>query len=91
MKSSLAVNALRHAVNPREPVNMIVHSDRGNQFRSKDFITELTENGLRGFMGRIGASSGNAAMESFFSLLQKNMLNREQWETHERLRLEIVY
>ena len=77
MKSSLAVNALRHAVNAREPVNTIVHSDRGSQFRSKDFTSELTKNGLRGSMGRVGAAGDNAAMESFFSLLQKNVLNRQ--------------
>jgi len=43
-------------VNAREPVNTIVHSDRGSQFRSKDFTSELTKNGLRGSMGRVGAS-----------------------------------
>jgi putative transposase len=80
MKSSLAVNALRHAVNAREPVNTIVHSDRGSQFRGKDFTSELTKNGLRGFMGRVGAAGDNAAMESFFSLLQKNVLNRQRWK-----------
>ena len=91
MTSSLAVNALRHAVNAREPFNTIVHSDRGSQFRSKDFTSELTKNGLRGSMGRVGAAGDNAAMESFFALLQKNVLNRRRWETREDLRLEIVY
>jgi putative transposase len=91
MKSSLAVNALRHAVNAREPINTIVHSDRGSQFRSKDFTSELTKHGLRGSMGRVGAAGDNAAMESFFALLQKNVLNRQRWETREDLRLEIVH
>jgi putative transposase len=91
MKSSLAVNALRHAVNAREPVNTIVHSDRGSQFRSKDFTSELTEHGLRGSMGRVCAAGDNAAMESFFALLQKNVLNKQRWQTREDLRLEIVY
>ena len=31
-----------------------------------------------------------AAMESFCSLLQKNVLNRKQWATREELRLVIV-
>ena len=30
-------------------------------------------------MGRVGACADNAAMESFFSLLQKNVLNRRRW------------
>ena len=41
-------------------------------------------------MGRVGACADNAAMESFFSLLQKNVLNRKTWLTREELRLEIV-
>jgi putative transposase len=41
-------------------------------------------------MGRVGACGDNAAMESFFSLLQKNVLNQRRWETREELRLAIV-
>jgi transposase InsO family protein len=29
-------------------------------------------------------------MESFFSLLQKNVVNRQRWTTRERLRLAII-
>ena len=32
----------------------------------------------------------NAAMESFFSLLQNNVLNRQSWATREQLRIAIV-
>ncbi|WP_346922902.1 IS3 family transposase, partial [Glutamicibacter creatinolyticus] len=32
----------------------------------------------------------NAAMESFFSLLQKNVLDRRWWTTRQQLRLAIV-
>ena len=41
-------------------------------------------------MGRVGAACDNAAMESFFSLLQKNVLDTRRWETREELRLAIV-
>ena len=91
MKSSLAVNALRHTVNLRKPVKAIVHSDRGSQFRSKDFTSELTKHGLRPSMGRVGAAGDNAAMGSFFVLRQKNVLNRQRWGTREDLRPEIMY
>jgi len=43
-----------------------------------------------GSMGRVGAAGDNAAMESFFSLLQKNVLNRRTWETRDELRIAIV-
>lgn len=32
-------------------------------------------------MGRVGACADNAAMESFFSLLQKDVLDRQRWLT----------
>ena len=41
-------------------------------------------------MGRVGACGDNAAMESFFALLQKNVLDRRSWSTREELRLAIV-
>ncbi len=41
-------------------------------------------------MGRVGAAGDNAAMESFFSLLQKNVLNRRSWSTRDELRIAIV-
>jgi transposase InsO family protein len=50
----------------------------------------LVEAGLAGSMGRVASAGDNAAMESFFSLLQLNVLNRQTWTTREELRLEIV-
>jgi putative transposase len=41
-------------------------------------------------MGRAGTCADNAAMESFFSLLQKNVLNRRRWATRQDLRLAII-
>ncbi len=41
-------------------------------------------------MGRVGACGDNAAMESFFALLQKNVLNTRRWATREQLRIAIV-
>lgn len=45
---------------------------------------------MTGSMGRVGAAGDNAAMESFFSLLQKNVLNRGTWATRDELRSAIV-
>jgi len=57
------------------------------QFRSRKFLRALKENNLLGSMGRVG---DNAAMESFFALLQKNVLDRQRWSTREDLRLAMV-
>src|SRR5689334_8426521 len=90
MTAELAVNALRNALALRGVVDTVVHSDRGSQFRSQVFVQALREAGLVGSMGCVGAGADNAAMESFFSLLQKNVLNRKRWTTREELRLAIV-
>ena len=90
MKSSLAVAALRNALQLRNPSGVVVHSDRGSQFRSTKFRRLLRQHELSGSMGRVGACGDNAAMESFFSLLQKNVLNTQRWKTREELRLAIV-
>ena len=90
MTSELAVTALRNAIALRSPAGTIVHSDRGGQFRSRKYVLALQQAGLAGSMGRVAACADNAAMESFFSLLQKNVLNRQRWDTRELLRLAIV-
>lgn len=90
MTSQLAVNALTNAVLLRDPVGTVVHSDRGGQFRSRKFVGSLRAAGLTGSMGRVAACADNAAMESSFSLLQKNVLNRRRWRTRDELRLAII-
>jgi putative transposase len=90
MTADLAVNALANALALRGGVDTIVHSDRGSQFRSHAYVRALRNAQLRGSMGRVGACADNAAMESFFSLLQKNVLNRQRWQTREQLRLAIL-
>lgn len=45
---------------------------------------------MSGSMGRVGACGDNAAMESFFALLQRNVLDRRPWATRAELRLAIV-
>ncbi len=90
MKASLAVAALRNAIALRQPAGTVVHPDRGSQFRSAAFVRTLASNGLVGSMGRVGACGDNAAMESFFALLQKNVLDRQRWATRDELRLAVV-
>ena len=91
MKSRLAVAALESAVDRRgQAAGCVVHSDRGSQFRSRKFVHALGRHELVGSMGRVGAAGDNAAMESFFALLQKNVLDRRTWATREDLRIAMV-
>jgi putative transposase len=91
MKSRLATTALHNAVARRgEVAGCILHTDCGSQFRSRKFVHALGRHEMVGSMGRVGAAGDNAAMESFFALLQKNVLNRRRWDTREELRIAIV-
>ena len=91
MKARLAVSALDNAVARRGDVaGCILHSDRGSQFRSRKQQRALTAHGMVGSMGQVGSAGDNAAMESFFALLQKNVLDRRRWDTRDELRLAVV-
>ncbi len=93
MTHHLAVDALEMAVTRRgrtQVVGCVVHADRGSQFRSRGFVTALGKHHLTGSMGRVASSADNAAMESFFALLQKNVLNSRRWTSRAELRLAIV-
>ena len=95
MKARLAVQALENAVARRQVAGhdvagCIVHADRGSQFRSRKFHRALARHALVGSMGQVASAADNAAMESFFSLLQKNVLDRRPWRTREDLRIAIV-
>ena len=91
MTSRIAVNALLSAVQRRREVaGCVVHSDRGSQFRSRKVSRVLTRHDLVGSMGQVASAGDNAAMESFFSLLQNNVLNRRRWTTRDQLRLAII-
>ena len=58
---------------------------------SRIFRAALRAAGLQGSMGRVASAGDNAAMESFFSLLQENVLNRCAWSTRDELHTAIVY
>jgi len=95
MTRHLVADALTNAVERRkiegsEVAGCILHSDRGSQFGSKLVRRTLTRHGMVGSMGRTGAAGDNAAMESFWSLLQKKVLNQHAWATRQDLRLAIV-
>jgi len=92
MTADLATSALRSAVARRRPKGtLVVHSDRGGQFRSRAFRAVLKANKLTGSMGRVSSAGDNAAMESFYSLLQKNVLDRRRWRSRSELAYTIVF
>ncbi len=95
MTSQIAVAALDSAVARRAAAGQsiagcVLHTDRGSQFRSRKLQQALTRHRMVGSMGQVGSAGDNAAMESFFSLLQNNVLDRQTWDTRDQLRIAIV-
>ena len=80
MKARIVVAAIEMAVARRGDVaGCILHSDRGSQFRARKVHRALTKYAMAGSMGNVGTAADNAAMESFFALLQRNVLNTRRW------------
>ncbi len=87
LRSELVVDALEMARWRRRPApgQTVLHSDRGTQYTSWAFGHRLRDAGLLGSMGRVGSAYDNAMMESFFSTLQRELLDRRQWQTRREL------
>jgi putative transposase len=87
LRAELVVDALEMARWRRRPApgRTVLHSDRGSQYTSWAFGHRLREAGLLGSMGRVGSAYDNAMMESFFSTLQRELLDRRQWATRKEL------
>jgi putative transposase len=91
MKARLVVAAIEMAVARRgEVAGCILQSDRGSQFRARKVQRALTRHRTVGSMGQVGSTGDNAAMESFFALLQRNVLDRHRWNSRDELRIAIV-
>ena len=71
MTHKLTIEALEMAVATRdvEP-GMILHSDRGVQYRSGEYQYQLSKNKIQPSMSRKGNCWDNAVMESFFARLK---------------------
>ena len=86
-----AMTALDQAIRGRRPPRgCIIHSDRGYQFTSHDWLGRTRKAGLVPSIGARKSALDNAAMESSFSLLQNNVLNRRRGATREQLRLAVL-
>ena len=71
------------AIARRQPDGVVVgHADRGPSFEPGPFGSCVAAS-LKGSMGRVASAADNAAMESFWALLQKNVLDQDQWRTRD--------
>jgi transposase InsO family protein len=85
--AALATNALGMAIEQRRPTgSTVIHSDQGTQYGAWAFTRRAQEAGLLPSMGAVGTCFDNALMESFWSRVQVELLDRQVWST----RLELA-
>ena len=84
--ATLVVNALDMAIRNRKPKpGGIAHADHGAQFTSWVFGEKIRSAGLLPSFGTVGDGYDNAMMESFWSSMQIELLNRRRWKTRVEL------
>jgi transposase InsO family protein len=85
--AALVTNALGMAIDTRRPAGpTVIHSDQGTQYTSWAFTQRALDSGLLPSMGAVGTCYDNALMESFWSRVQVELLDRQVWNT----RLELA-
>lgn len=86
IRAELVVDALQMATWRRQPQpGAVVHSDRGSVYTSWVFGHRLREAGLLGSMGRVASSVDNTMIESFWSTMQRELLDTRRWDSQEQL------
>lgn len=77
--------------NRRPKRALLIHSDRGVQYASKDFRLQLKQFGAVQSMSRSGDCWDNAVAESFFHTLKTQLTHHRRYETIEQLEGELFW
>jgi putative transposase len=95
MTSRLVVDALEMALARRlkgsssSGSKLVAHSDRGSQYASEHYRRRLREERIECSMSRRGDCWDNAAMESFFASLKKELVHDEDYATRDEAKASI--
>jgi len=90
MTTDLALQALLAAVWRRKPkARVMIHSDQGSQFTSREWQVFLAQHNLEPSMSRRGNCHDNAVAESFFQLLKRERVRRRTYLTRDAARQDV--
>jgi len=90
MTVDIVLQSLLMALWRRKPASkVLIHSDQGSQYTSKDWFSFLNANNLVCSMSRRGNCHDNAVAESFFQLLKRERVKRRIYKTREDARQDI--
>ena len=86
INAELVKEALAYAMNASgRPEGVILHSDQGSQFTSKDFIEFCEKNKVVQSMSKAGCPYDNAPMERYFNTLKAEEVNLHVYHSDEEL------
>lgn len=90
LRAELVVEAVEMAIRRRRPgPGLVHHSDHGSQYVSLAMGEHLREAGIETSMGEKGSALDNAVIESFYSTLKRELVNRYSWPTKANARVAI--
>jgi putative transposase len=82
MTTKLVMEALEAAYEAKKPtIGLLHHSDRGAQYASEEYRNKLNEYNMSASMSRKGNCYDNACIESFHSLLKKELIYCTKFKT----------
>ena len=92
MPTELVARALQMAVDVRggDVKGMIFHHDRGAQYMARDFRALCAKHKIVQSVGRVGSSYDNAAAESFWATLKRELMSRCRFATRADARRAII-
>ena len=85
--SDLAIETPKKAIASQGhiPEGLILHSDKGRQYTSLEFIQYCLENGITQSMSKTGCPYDNAHMERYYNSLKEELINRYYFRTEDDL------
>lgn len=84
------IHALKKAVARRKPSSgLLIHSDRGVQYASRDFRTYLKKRGYIQSMSRKGNCWDNAVAESFFHTIKNQLIRHRKFKDRHEAELAL--
>lgn len=82
MTKELVIDALNQAYRRERPKpGVLHHSDRGSQYASKEYQDKLWDYGMISSMSRKGNCYDNACIESFHSVIKRELVHLEKFKT----------
>lgn len=90
VNATLVITALKRAVKTRRPKQgLMLHTDRGIEYRALNTQSWLNHFGITHSMSRPGCCTDNAEVESFFKSLKSELIHQSHWADIHQLQAKI--